>query len=61
MYYLKSQENLGAMAGLYNDPSAWAAASQPPTLDTGLQFVLIGDMFHSLIKEERTNIHSDPV
>lgn len=33
------------MAGLYNYTyPAWALANQPPTLDTALQSVLIGDV-----------------
>lgn len=55
VYYLKSQENSVAMAGLYKDPSpAWAPANQPPTPGTGLQSMLIGDTFHSLIKEKKS-------
>lgn len=53
VYYLKSQQNPVDMAGFYNDPSpSWALANDPPALDICLMSMLIGDVFHPLIKKK---------
>lgn len=40
------------MAGLYSHLSPASSVNQPFALDPGLPSMLIGDMFHSLIKEK---------